>query len=258
MSAKFKIIVFLSFVLIVFFSCKKETKQPIESIVTAPVQQTDTANYIYGWLRKYAEYHSNAGQKKHYWQYAFGCAYLSWTPVYIKNTNDSIDYIVGLSVLIDNSMYLTDQNGRYISNRIYNASANTSWRISNSSVSGAPSFTASSALAFPNSEDYKNVPPFISKENGITLTFSHYMNTERIKVYLLDNIYNNTISKEVVVTGNLLTITFTKNEIASLVKTSTGYIDIYFYNDEIQRIQNKNYRFSSVTRDLISNVAITN
>lgn len=247
---KFKITTGISVLLLFLFSCKKESLQPAQS---ATVKQSDTANYIYGWLRKYEEYNYTHGKVNHTYKNSFGCAYFSSTPVKIKGFS-VVNYQNGGTIFMNEDSLIFTTNNYYKDIILNTLHAPVTWQVNGNSQNSFPAFNTVCGLPFPVYTNYKNMPKVIERNQDLTLEFSGTSNTKRIQVIIYSG--SQFVKREIFAAGG--TITFEKADIAYLLRTQSGYIDLYFYNEEIKIINNKNYRFSNVTRELISNIFIVN
>jgi hypothetical protein len=249
------VIISILFLILICASCRKKDNNPENNSTSVTNEGKDSANYIYGSCRKYVLFIYSHNKEFPRFSSFFGSAYFSLEPVSVINENIKKYVKVG-RVYLDNEE-LTYTGKGYTKKMSYsNYSLPTNWRVSSDSAAKINAFDYSSNQPFPYYENYQSLPYIVSKKNGVQFSFTDCINTNRIKVYIINNL-TNIPEKEIIVNDNRASISFTASELLGLAKNQIISFEIYFFNDEIKNINNKNIRFSNVLYEQIENVTVT-
>lgn len=238
-----------------FCACKKDKKHKDPEPVTAPAPTPNT-NYT-GWCRVYNEYHYMLWTYTEVPMISFARAFFSTNEVNDSTAASGYTYTnAGMVTVntIDTLPYFISAYEKTPSALTY--SAPTTWSVAGSSTVSA--FSATCNLPFPTCTGYNTFATTISKNAGVTYTITNFTDTDRILVNLSDGNGQYIYSHWATIDGNTATVKFPGNETVHFLLSSTGYVDVYLFNDELQVINGKNIKFSHIKKNYINGFTIVN
>lgn len=252
-----KLFLFAILSLVLVSSCKKKddpepTPEPEPTPTPAPVQ---TFN---GWARAYNEYSYLIGQANDVYALSFARIFFTTNNLTSTAAGTTYSYTYGGLVTVNNNIdTLQYSSGTYEKNLaagIY--SSPVSWKVAGSG--SVPSFSTTCAETFPGFTGFNSFPLTLSKNAGITYTISGFTNTNRIIVALSDGNGTYLYQHEASINGGIATVNFPASETANFANGVNGYLDVYFYNDEIITTNNFSLKYSNVRREFVNGFTITN
>ncbi|HRH10298.1 MAG TPA: hypothetical protein PLU73_02235 [Bacteroidia bacterium] len=256
-TTKNKSVLFALMALLFIASCKKKddpepTPEPEPTPAPAPVQ---TFN---GWARAYNEYSYLIGQANDVYALSFARIFFTTNNLTSTAAGTTYSYTFGGMVIVNNNLDTLQYNsGTYEKNLAASLyTVPVSWKIAGSG--SVPSFSTSCSQTFPSFTGFNSFPATLSKNAGITYTITGFTNTDRVIVALSDGNGSYLYQHEATLSGTTATVNFPASETANFANGVNGYIDIYFYNDEVKTVNNFALKYSNVRREFVNGFTITN
>lgn len=234
--------IYILFLIIVIFSCKKKTESPTQpNIINTSTTSTDTPAYGYLGIVKRQVYLLNSFYSSDTLLYA---KFFS-SPVY--NTDTLINFYSG-TVNYNNDSLSANQYSYTKDININSSILNCNWSISGNSTT--PAFTHSYVASYPIFTGNNQLPDSFSISNALNLNFSSASNYTVARVIFEDGA---TLIDKTFTTGNP---NFTISELSVLNGTTNCSLHILFGNHHEIIVSGKNYRFNNVTEHIKSGIII--
>lgn len=228
------------FIAIIFYSCKKETENPV--LINTPVNSiTSTPAYGYLGIVKSQVYLLNS-------------FYSSDTLLYSKFFSSSVFNTDTLENLYSGTV---NYNNDSLSANIYsytkdiniNSSIlNCNWSVNGNSIT--PAFSHSYTASYPTFTGNNFLPDSFSINNILSLNLSLASNYTNVRVIFEDG---TTLIDKSFSGGNP---TFTSSELSILNGATTCNLHLLFSNSHDILVSSKNYRFSNVIENIKTGIKI--
>ena len=236
-----KNLLYLPFVILLLFSCKKK-----ETVDTDPsgtpinnVVPNDSSNYnaLFSCLNLYSKnsgsFTPNGNQTSAYYS-----SQLITNEAYSASNLQDMGTVTLINVVFKNKSIIT--NYYYNDSTFTHFSLPHTWSVSGTSA--ISTFSYSNINTPPTFTANANIPDSIKISSGFTIPIKGITDCSLIRVFINGG-NGSTVYPNKLLSGTDTLITFTANELQGLVPTNTGYLSVQLFRDHYRTIGGKRINF---------------